>query len=229
MSSSCLTTSEISDLFVEEIESQSGRITDTFDDGLRLFQRSVFPRFEDVQPQDRLQGGVALKATLDEICVFPYVLREVCSNGAVMAHSLYSYRLERSIDETTEELSSTISEAITACSQEKSFTNSVKQIRSTLHDEINLALTLLPMISSFPGGPSGDIARLILEQVFAEGLPSMFGLMNAITSVARDTEDPEDRWRLEELGGGIAAGIFPKPPVNAPGVAKGFSRPVTLK
>ena len=28
--------------------------------------------------------------------------------------------------------------------------------------------------------------------------------MNAVTSVARDTRDPETRWRLEELGGGIA-------------------------
>ena len=32
---------------------------------------------------------------------------------------------------------------------------------------------------------------------------SRFGLMNAVTSVARDTRDPELRWRLEELGGGI--------------------------
>jgi hypothetical protein len=29
--------------------------------------------------------------------------------------------------------------------------------------------------------------------------------MNAVTSVARDTRDPELRWRLEEFGGGIPA------------------------
>jgi hypothetical protein len=29
--------------------------------------------------------------------------------------------------------------------------------------------------------------------------------MNAITSLARDTRDPERRWRLEELGGGMLA------------------------
>jgi hypothetical protein len=27
--------------------------------------------------------------------------------------------------------------------------------------------------------------------------------MNAVTSVARDTQDPDLRWRLEELGGGL--------------------------
>jgi hypothetical protein len=31
----------------------------------------------------------------------------------------------------------------------------------------------------------------------------MFGFMNAVTAVARDTRDPETRWRLEELGGAV--------------------------
>jgi len=35
--------------------------------------------------------------------------------------------------------------------------------------------------------------------------------MNAVTSVARDTRDPELRWRLEELGGGIPAMLVPDP------------------
>jgi hypothetical protein len=49
----------------------------------------------------------------------------------------------------------------------------------------------------------------ILER-FVEGRDtSRFGLMNAITSVARDTRDPEVRWRLEEMGGGIPAALSP--------------------
>jgi hypothetical protein len=40
---------------------------------------------------------------------------------------------------------------------------------------------------------------------------SRFGLMNAVTSLARDTRDPELRWRLEELGGAIPAGRVPSP------------------
>jgi hypothetical protein len=34
--------------------------------------------------------------------------------------------------------------------------------------------------------------------------------MNAITTTARETRDPETKWRLEELGGAVAAGIEPE-------------------
>jgi hypothetical protein len=36
-----------------------------------------------------------------------------------------------------------------------------------------------------------------------------FGLMNAVTSIARDQDDPEVRWQLEKLGGGVPAMNFP--------------------
>ncbi len=39
---------------------------------------------------------------------------------------------------------------------------------------------------------------------------SAFDLMNAVTAVARDQRDPEVRWRLEELGGGVPALKFPE-------------------
>ncbi len=39
---------------------------------------------------------------------------------------------------------------------------------------------------------------------------SAFSLMNAVTSVARDQDDPEVRWQLEELGGGVPAMNFPR-------------------
>jgi hypothetical protein len=32
---------------------------------------------------------------------------------------------------------------------------------------------------------------------------SAFGVLNAVTSLARDTRDPETRWQLEELGGAL--------------------------
>jgi hypothetical protein len=48
-----------------------------------------------------------------------------------------------------------------------------------------------------------------MERFFQEADRSRFALMNAVTSVARDTRDPEVRWRLEELGGGILAGRTP--------------------
>ena len=40
---------------------------------------------------------------------------------------------------------------------------------------------------------------------------SPIGLMNAVTSLARDTRDPDLRWRLEEFGGGVLARLAPAP------------------
>lgn len=52
----------------------------------------------------------------------------------------------------------------------------------------------------------------ILEAFFRGSDQSRYGFMNAITSAARDRSDPDERWNLEELGGGVAANVFPASP-----------------
>ena len=59
---SSLTTVEVLAVFTEEVISRGGRVTDNFDDGRRLFTRSILPHVEEVRPGDQMQGGVALKA-----------------------------------------------------------------------------------------------------------------------------------------------------------------------
>ena len=50
-----------------------------------------------------------------------------------------------------------------------------------------------------------DSLRSTIERRFARGRDrSLFGLMNAVTSVARDAGSNDTRWHLEELGGIIA-------------------------
>jgi hypothetical protein len=53
-------------------------------------------------------------------------------------------------------------------------------------------------------------AMRLLERFNATPDPdrSAFGLLNAVTSVARETRDPETRWRLEELAGGMPAWLL---------------------
>ena len=58
-----LLTSEIATIFAEEVAAQGGSVTDRFDDGARLFLRAVLPDETEVQKRDRVQGGVALRAT----------------------------------------------------------------------------------------------------------------------------------------------------------------------
>ena len=63
-------------------------MTDTFDDGERLFVRSVVPQRRGRSgPTTGLQGGVALRASGGDVWVHPYVFRLVCTNGAIMAHA----------------------------------------------------------------------------------------------------------------------------------------------
>ena len=89
-----LTTAAIQAAFSEEITAMGGTVKDVFNDGERLFARSILTRTREVVPRDRVQDGVALRATEGEICVHPYTFRQVCSNGAIIVQSVQSRRIE---------------------------------------------------------------------------------------------------------------------------------------
>jgi hypothetical protein len=211
MSYQIASTSTLMNVFAEEIARHSGRVADTFDDGDRLFTRSVLPMVDEVKAKDRVQAGVALKATAELLCVYPYVFRQVCRNGAIMAFSMGARRFVRSEEQAPEEEILSVREAIGVCCAEDLFTDSVARIRSSREGKADLALTLLPHISRLGSG-SSQILRAIVERFFGEGDQSRFGLMNAITSVARDRRNPDERWELEELGGGVGAKVPPSSP-----------------
>ncbi len=212
MSMQCeLTTKRILAIFDEEITAHGGNISDTFADGNRLFARSLLPWVKDVRPRDQVQGGVALRATDREAWVHPYVFRQVCKNGAIMAQAIQSRHVARLNCLGLEEGSDTLREAIRECCVEDAFSVSAEKMRTARETEVDMALNMLPMLSQFPEVLRNEILRGVLERYFADTDQSSFGLMNAVTSLARDTRDPDMRWRLEELGGGIAARIRPRP------------------
>jgi hypothetical protein len=206
-----LTTAALKALFAEEITAAGGTVSDTFDDGTRLFTRSILPLVREVRPADRVQGGVALRAGEREVWVHPYVFRQVCRNGAIMAHALQTHHLADHEFATEGEAADAVRRAVQACCAAEAFTVAAEQTRSAREAEADLALNLLPFVSRLPSGAGAPVLRAVMERFFQEGDRSRFALMNAVTSVARDTPDPEVRWRLEELGGGIAAGRTPVP------------------
>ncbi len=74
--------------------------------------------------------------------------------------------------------------------------------------EVDLALNMLPLLARMADAAGARaIVSTIIDRFFKERDQSRFGLMNAVTSVARDARDPEARWRLEEFGGAIGAGV----------------------
>jgi hypothetical protein len=207
-----LTTREIREISAQEVEAAGGRMSDVFDDGARIFLRAVLAGEKQVQPGDRIQGGVAVRATSEEIRVHPYVFRQVCSNGAIRAHALGS-RQVRQVDFSTEEQAKVVGalrEAVQACCCEEAFAQGLAEMRSARGaSDVDLALTMMPFLARMIQGPeSQSIVASIFDQFFADRDHSRFGLTNAVTSVARDTRDPEVRWRLEEIGAGIAANLL---------------------
>jgi hypothetical protein len=211
MFSERLTTAEIQALFAAEIAGTGGKVSDVFDDGRRLFARSIFPWVREVRAKDNLQGGVALRATEEECSVHPYVFRQVCRNGAIVAHSLESQRVIGWQDMPVEEATESLREAIVRCCVEEPFLAAVDEIREVGRSKVDLALTLLPMLGRVAAQQHAQIMGEIVRRFFDEGDRTAFGLMNAVTSTARDTRDPELRWRLEELGGSIPALVPPRP------------------
>jgi len=211
-----LTTREIKEVFAHEVEAARGRVTDALDDGARIFLRAVLAGEKEVQRRDRVQGGVAVRATSEDICVHPYVFRQVCSNGAIRAHAIETrkiLRVDSSIEEQTD-VEWALREAVRVCCSDEAFAQGVAEMRSARNaSEIDLALMMMPALASMARGASSSaFINTILNRFFADRERSRFGLMNAVTSVARDTKDPEIRWRLEEFGGDIAAAVHKPTP-----------------
>jgi hypothetical protein len=207
-----LTTREIADVFSAEIAAAGGTVSDAFDDGDRLFMRAILPAEREVKARDRVQGGVALQASEFSIWVHPYVFRQVCSNGAIIAHATESCHLTRSdvASESAEAHETALRNAITACCSDSVFAKAADEMRSSVRSRIDFALTFMPMLSRLPLNVSAKLVGAIMDR-FLEGQDtSRFGLMNAVTSVARDTRDPEMRWHLEKLGGRIPVEIQPR-------------------
>jgi hypothetical protein len=200
---------EIKAVFAEEIAAAGGVVSDTFDDGRRLFTRSILPGLREVGTGDKVQGGVALMATEGEVSVHPYVYRLVCKNGAIVAHAIQTRQIEGCDFVTPEEVIGAVREAIRECCADEAFSAAAEQMRSARQTQADIALAVLPHLARLSRRVGAEVLGPILER-FSQGRDrSRFGLMNAVTSVARDSTDPEVRWRLEEMGGGICAGLTP--------------------
>jgi len=221
------TTAEIGEVFAEEVADLGGTVTDRFDDGTRLLARSVLPGLREVGRGDGVQGGVAIRATGEEIRVHPYLFRQVCRNGAIMAQAIQTWQVARDDSGMVEEAPlGALREAIRASGSEEAFSTSAEQMRSAREVQADLALSILPMLGRMPKEMANRFLESIMERFARERDSSGFGLMNAVTSVARDTRDPELRWRLEELGGGVPAAITRPGPTPRLSRAKRVTAPV---
>jgi hypothetical protein len=212
-----LTPSRLLAIFTDEITARSGVLHDTFKDKKRLFTRSILPCAENVRISDRLQGGVALRCDENEIWLHPYVFRKVCSNGAIMSHALHSQHVTIADWHGPVEAEAAFRDAVEACCVDDAFTTAAAEFRLAANSPLDMALNLAPFLSRLRAANALDMLDGVLERFAGQGDRSRYGLVNAITSLARDTRQPERRWRLEELGGAIAAYVLVDPPSDTRG------------
>lgn len=212
-----MTTSEIQVLFIDTVTAHGGTVRDTYDDGERLFSRSILPSSAEVRPNDRLQGGVALKAVGGSVWVHPYVFRQVCKNGAIMAEALESRHLEAVVSRPRREAQAAVREAVEECCGPEVFSVSAGRMRDAAVARAGAEITMMvSLLSHLPRDTGHPATRRILDRFFREGDKTCFGLLNAVTAEARETSNPDLRWRLEELGGGIATRSLPAPVLDWP-------------
>ena len=209
--SASLTTAQIQTVFEEEVKSIGGKVTDTFDDGTLLFTRAVLPKNKKVARRDRVDKGVALKAAWEDIWVHPYVFRRVCINGAIVAQAVATKHVMNTEHVSPIEMEIDLRESVRMCIQEQDFEGYVEKIKRARGLFPDPRLTLMPHLSRLPA----DQASQILEDThrrFAKGADeSRYGLINAVTSLARDTRNPELRWSLETIGGALIVTSTPTP------------------
>jgi hypothetical protein len=187
-------------------------VSDAFADDARLYLRSILPLVREVRPNDQVQGGVALRAYEGEVWVHPYLFRQVCRNGAVVAWATQSRHVEGLDQLATDVSAETLREAVRACCAADAFTTAAEAMRTAADVHADSILALIPLLSRWPAAQWVQLLVQIEDRFRNEGDLTRFGLMNAVTSLARDTRDPDLRWRLEELGGGVPVATTPTLP-----------------
>ncbi len=193
---------------------------DALSDRVCLFLRAVFPMTEEVRPEDIVEGGIAVRVVGRKIRVRPYLLRQVCRNGAIMPHAGKARDIERvdfaASSEAIEAVEEQLREAVRSCAAPEVFAEAARQVRNAVAFE--LPSGTMDLLLSSQETISEDLRDEVRQRFVEEADDSLFGLMNAVTSVARDQKNAEIRWDLEELGGSVPALRLPR--VRPGGAAK---------
>ena len=90
-----LTTSEIATVFADEIAARRQHFRQVPTTAQGSSSCAVLRQEREVQPRDRVQGGVAFRAIQEEVSIHPYVFRQVCQNGAIIAQSVETRLIDR--------------------------------------------------------------------------------------------------------------------------------------
>ncbi|GAB4405028.1 MAG: hypothetical protein OHK0039_05710 [Bacteroidia bacterium] len=210
--------------FKEAVASQGGEIVkDVSIDNDRQLVCGLWQICSDIDPRDRLSGGMALVLAGQEAQLCPYVVRHVCTNGAAFITADNSQTFGA---EDIEPFRAALSAVPDQLAQQLSHV----AMRFRRGQQVKLSPAQIDHVVRKLGAilhPSSQAAPFFRRQSARERLavyrqrlldemqreasrwpdsrsdnsPSLFDLVNAVTAIARDTDDPGQQWALECLGG----------------------------
>lgn len=203
------TTSEISRAFTDEISTLGGFVSDSYEDEGRLFMRAQLSAERDVLPGDTLKAGIALRTVGPVVSVHPYIYRKVCSNGAIAAQVTGTRAIRRvEFESATEFVTAAIEELrlnVRQSAEPAEFVRTAADMGRTRHVMAEAMIQMLPVLERVPADYREHIIEMLGREFAVANDGTYYGVMNAITAVARETTDPETKWQLEEFGGSIPA------------------------
>jgi len=192
----------IRDGFTTEIKAQGGEVRECVEDGGRFFGRSVLPIVEEIRTGDRLQGGVAIRASRGSVHVHPYLFRLTCKNGAVLPIVCDADIVVVAEMLTPAQLHAEVRSAVARCCCRRDvFSLPIEAFRTAIHRKANRAIRLTSLLHAVPEVQRTQVIGWIFRRFEADEDQSQYGLLNAITSVARDVRNPRLRWAIEEGAG----------------------------
>jgi hypothetical protein len=207
-------TQEIAAIAREEVHAAGGGVSECVENERDLFFRAVLPITGEVGPGDLVRSGIALRTAAKVIVVSQYTLRQVCRNGRIASDTEDAGRIRRvGFAAPAEAIAAVIAElrdSLRRCCLGESFSTEVQKMESAAETDATGALEMLPRLYHVPQRRLTAIHTEVAKRFRRDGDGTLFGLMNAVTSVARDEADPHIRWQLEELGGAIPSLVFPR-------------------
>jgi hypothetical protein len=165
-----LTTARVLAVFAEEVRARRGEVTQTFDDGKRLFSRAVLPHVAEVAAGDQIRSGVAIKATGDGVWLYPYMFRRICSNGAITARTLEERSIADPHLQQPELVLEAVRSTVEACCKAEVFTRAVGEMRKGRQAT---ATDLLLLILRLPSRSSDLVSGLIERSVREKKAPDI--------------------------------------------------------
>lgn len=196
--------SEVLSTFEAEITRLGGTAGKPMKSESGLFLRATLPTERDVAPRDTIRHGVALRATDTDLVIHPYTYRLICANGAIHVNNIASVSIGKCEESwQASEVDRQLRAAIQRCASPEAFQSNLTEMEKLQAiREVRMAIVMATVLERVRDHAA--VSRIM--QSFVSGTDrSGFGLMNAVTAVARQEPRPDHRWKLEALGGGMLA------------------------